>query len=59
MKMTNIKTREEARYKAISFQAWQSGQSLSYVEEISWFNYFDKLARRFGLVNEFSENGII
>ena len=59
MEMTNIKTKEEARDKAIAFQSWQSNQSLSYGDLINWSSYFDNLARRFDLTDEFSENGII
>ena len=59
MKMTNIKTKEEARNKAIAFQSWQSDQALSYGELVNWTSYFGNLAREFGLVDEFAENGII
>ena len=59
MEMTNIKTKEEAKNKAIAFQSWQSNQSLSYADLINWSNYFDNLAREFDLIDEFSENGII
>ncbi len=59
MEMTNIKTKEEARSKAIDFQSWQSAQALSYEEVANWGTYFSNLASKFGLVDEFSENGII
>jgi len=59
MKMTNIKTKEEARSKAIDFQSWQSNQVLSYEELANWTTYFSNLASKFGLVDEFLENGII
>ena len=59
MKMTNIKTKEEAISKAIDFQSWQSNQSLSYTDVINWASYFDNLAREFNLADEFSENGLI
>lgn len=59
MKMINIKTKEEARSKAIDFQSWQSDQFLSYEEVNSWVMYFSDLASNFGLEDEFSENGII
>ena len=59
MEMTNIKTKEDARSKAIDFQSWASNQSLSYEDLINWEGYFNNLANKFGLVDEFSENGII
>lgn len=59
MEMTNIKTKEKARSKAVDFQSWQSNQSLSYEDLTNWGTYFNNLANKFGLVDEFSENGII
>ncbi len=59
MKMTDIKTKEEARSKAIDFQSWQSNKALSYEEIANLGTYFNNLASKFGLVDEFSENGII
>ena len=59
MEMTNIETKEEAKSKAIAFQSWQSNQSLSYEDLANWGTYFSNLASKFGLVDEFSENGII
>lgn len=53
------KTKDEARQKAIDWQIWQSEQSLSYSELIEWSDYFYKLGKRFGLLREFKENGII
>jgi hypothetical protein len=59
MKREPIKTKEQARQKAIDFQQWQSAQSLSYGELAKWAAYFEKLAEKFGLRDEFRENGII
>ena len=59
MEMTNIKTKEEARSKAIDFQSWQTEQSLSWQDVIDWASYFENLAREFNLTDEFLENGII
>lgn len=59
MKMTKVKTKEQAISKAIDFQSWQSNQSLSYEEIINWASYFDNLAREFDCEEEFSENGLI
>jgi len=58
MRKTNIKTKEQARNKAINWQNWVSNISISYFELIEWENYFLKLATRFNLVDEFKENGI-
>lgn len=55
----NIKTKEEARQKAIDWQNWQSNKCLSYTEISEWQIYFIKLGNRFGLSEEFKENGII
>ena len=59
MNMEPIKTKEQAREKAIDWQNWQSKQSLSYVEMAEWASYFKELAKKFGLGDEFKENGII
>lgn len=57
--INEVKTEEEARQIAITFQEWQSEQSLSY-EELSYFgDYFQELANKFNLVEEFKENAII
>ena len=54
-----ITTREQAQDKAIEFQGWLSEQSLSYGELSIYARYFEKLAKKFRLVREFRENGII
>lgn len=59
MKFAEIKTKEEAREEAQKWQAWQSEQSLSYGELLKWETYFGELAKKFDLVEEFRENGII
>jgi len=55
----SIKTEEEARQYAIDWQQWQANQSLSYGEMLEWQTIFKDLAKRFDLVDEFKENGII
>ena len=45
--------------KAIEWQMWASEQCLSYGELYEYANYFYKLAKRYGLIKEFRENGII
>lgn len=54
-----IKTKEEARKYAIEWQQWASGVSMSYAELATFTNVFKKLGKRFGLLKEFKENGII
>ena len=59
MKMTTITSADEAREKAIDWQAWVSEQSLSYGELARWQNYFEEVAIIYDLEEEFKENGII
>jgi len=54
-----IKTKEEARQKAIDWQFWQSNKRLSYLELTKWQIYFYELGQYFNLIEEFKENGII
>lgn len=55
----HIETREQAESLAIEWQSWMSGQSLSMGEFLDWQSYFEELAERFDLVEEFRENAII
>ncbi len=58
--MSNYTTaKENARQKAIDFQADFCINSYSYEELSEFAEYFTKLAKRYGLVKEFRENGII
>ena len=59
MKMTKVKTKEQAISKAIDFQSWQATQNFSYTDVIDWANYFENMAREFDLAEEFLENGLI
>lgn len=59
MEKENITTPEGARQKAIEWQAWASEQELSYGELGEWQAYFEELAERYDLSEEFKENGII
>lgn len=54
-----IKSKGEAQQIAIDWQNWQSKKSLSYGEFGEWIFFFEALARKFHLVREFRENGII
>jgi len=57
--VVHVKTKEEARQIAIDWQKRQGLLSMSYAEVIRWYTYFKKLAKKFNLVREFKENGII
>lgn len=61
-----IKTKEEARQYAIEWQQWASEQNepgkkptLYTTDLVEWAGIFTALAKKFHLVREFKENGII
>lgn len=56
---TYRKSQERARDKAVEWQLDSGDQNYSYGELVYWQNYFTRLAKRYGLVKEFRENGII
>lgn len=51
--------KERVRRRAIEWQEDFCNNDYSYEELIEWEDYFRKLAERYGLVEEFEENGII
>lgn len=51
--------KENARNKAIEWQHDFENHNYSYGELVVWNEYFKKLAKRYGLTEEFTENGII
>lgn len=51
------KQKERIREKAISF--YDDFPVLSWGELHEWTNYFYRLGKRYGLLQEFRENGII
>jgi hypothetical protein len=55
----HITTQDEARDFAIEWQQWAGEQDLSYGELIEWLSVFEVLAKKFDLIEEFHENGII
>jgi len=59
LQVEGIKSKEQARDLAIQWQKQASRKSQSWVELLHFGNAFTKAARRFGLVREFKENGII
>lgn len=58
-KVNAVKTKEEARQIAIDWQSWQSRRTMSYADMLRWSEYFRALGKKFGLITEFKENGII
>jgi hypothetical protein len=54
-----VKSKEEARQFAIDWQNWVSGKTLSYGELAQWEEEFKVLGRKFDLLREFKENGIL
>ena len=58
--MTNYqKQKERARQQAINWQLDFHNHDYDMIECIRWIWYFEKLAKKYGLVKEFKENGII
>ena len=53
------RAKENARQKAIDFQTDFHNNSYSYSELAAFTEYFTKLAKWYGLMTEFRENGII
>ena len=53
------RAKEKAREKAVEWQSSFENHNYSYGELAYWNNYFNKLAKRYGLMEEFRENGII
>ena len=56
---TYQKRKETAREKAIIWQLLTSSGGQSYFELATAEAYFEKLGKRFGLLKEFKENGIL
>ena len=50
--------KEAARQEAIDWQYWASEQNLSYGELADYAAHFERLGRRYGLLQEFRENAI-
>lgn len=53
------RAKENARQKAIDWQTDYCNNNYSYGELIAFAEYFTKLAKWYGLITEFRENGII
>lgn len=57
--MTYQEKKADVREKAINFQIVFSECDFSYSEIIEYQDYFQKQGKRYGLLKEFRENGII
>jgi hypothetical protein len=57
--VTDVKTRGEAISIAIDWQRWCGDHAVSYGELADYQGYFEKLANKFNLRDEFKENGIL
>jgi len=57
--MGKPKNKSQARQVGIDFQQWVSNQALSYGQLSAYQSDLYKMAKRFGLVKEFRENGIV
>jgi hypothetical protein len=53
------RAKKRARDKAVEWQNDFCNHNYSYGELVYWQDYFESLARRYGLVKEFRENAII
>lgn len=58
-KITYQKQKGRAIDTAIEWQKKAAESDYSYEEHAAAYNYFSKLAKRYGLIREFKENGII
>lgn len=58
--MTNYQQqKEKARQTAINWQLDFNNHDYDVIECIRWIWYFEKIGKRYGLIKEFRENGII
>lgn len=57
--MNIVSTKEDARQLAIQFQAWVNYGALSLSELSHYTNALKAMGKKFGLLREFRENGLI
>lgn len=48
-----------ARDLAIQWQQWQENAVYDYASSIRWASIFEAIGRKYGLLREFRENGIL
>ena len=56
---TYQRAKERARNEAVEWQLTFNEHNYSYGELAYYGDYFERLAKKYGLVREFRENGII
>ena len=56
---TYAERKDAARNEAIEWDLNADKENLSYGDLVIFADYFEKLGRRYGLLKEFKENGII
>lgn len=49
----------KARQQAIDWQLDFANHNYSYYDLYNWGNHFERLGKRYGLLKEFRENGVI
>ena len=57
--MTYSENKEKARAEAIDWQMEAGNGTYSYAEVFEMVEHFQKIAKKYGLIKEFRENGII
>ena len=57
--MTYQQGKERARERAIEWQHAFQNQAYGYKDLAEWADVFERLGKRYGLIREFKENGII
>lgn len=58
-RLERITTADQAREVGIDYQTYAAEASLSYGELVYYTNMLEDLAKRFDLLDEFRENGVI
>lgn len=57
--MTYQQGKERARERAIEWQLDYNNHNYGYGELAEWADIFERLGKRYGLIREFKENGIL
>ena len=57
--MTYREQKQRAREKAIEWQLDFENHNYDWLELTNWGEYFTKLGKRYGLLKEFRENGVL
>lgn len=56
---TYAQKKAEVRAEAMDYQRDTATKPMSWGETAKWCDHFEKLGKRYGLLKEFRENGII